>query len=303
MIKLSTPVNIAPPAWHIEYADKLLMLGSCFADNVAAKMAEYYFQVTANPFGTLYNPLSIARAWCLNKMPELVEWNGLWHSMYHHGDFSAHDQSIAYARCQASVAALQQAIREADTVIITFGTAWVYEQNGAVVANCHKMPASWFTRRRLTVEEIVAEWQPIVAAYPDKHFIFTVSPIRHLKDGLHQNQLSKATLLLAAEQLAQEPRCAYFPSYEILLDELRDYRFFADDMIHPTPLAINYIWERFVQTYMTSDTRSEMNTLHQLYLNRHHTILHPDSPESGRFLRQVQQDTAALAVKYPWIAE
>lgn len=329
-MKLSTPIYIAPSEWHIGYEDKVLMLGSCFADNVAAKMGEYYFQVTANPFGTLYNPLSIANALMLHEVPELVEYGGLWHSMYHHGECSAADKEMVAARCRESIRVLQTAFREANVVIVTFGTAWVYERDGQVVANCHKMPADRFARRRLGVEEVVSVWLPIVEAYPDKRFIFTVSPIRHIKDGLHENQLSKATLLLAIDKLVEKqnipisrtpsyagsPQAEYsgvllrgqgesvvqsFPSYEILLDELRDYRFYADDMVHPTPLAINYIWERFVDTYMTSDTQFEMRLLHQLYLDRHHTLLHPDSPEVVKFIHQLHEKETALGARYPWI--
>lgn len=282
------------------------MLGSCFADNVAAKMGEYYFQVTANPFGTLYNPVSIANALMLHEVPELVEYGGLWHSMYHHGECSAADKETAAARCGESIRVLQTALREANVVIVTFGTAWVYERDGEVVANCHKMPADRFARRRLGAEEVVSVWLPIVEAYPDKRFIFTVSPIRHIKDGLHENQLSKGTLLLAVEQTVSAlsgrvGRTCYFPSYEIMLDELRDYRFYADDMVHPTPLAINYIWERFVETYMTQDTQHEMRALHQLYCDRHHTLLHPESAESVRFVQRLEEKKAALGVRYPWV--
>lgn len=302
----STPVHIAPSEWHIGYADKVLMLGSCFADNIAAKMGEYYFQVTTNPFGTLYNPLSIANALSLQEPPELVEYGGLWHSMYHHGECSAADKETTAARCRESMRVMQTAFREASVVIITFGTAWVYERDGRVVANCHKMPANLFTRRRLGVEEIAAVWQPIVENNPDKHFIFTVSPIRHIKDGLHENQLSKGTLLLAIEQTVSAlsggvGRACYFPSYEIMVDELRDYRFYADDMVHPTPLAVNYIWERFVGTYMDKETQQEMCTLHQLYLDRHHTLLHPDSPEAVKFIHQLHEKETALGARYPWI--
>jgi hypothetical protein len=189
----------------------------------------------------------------------------------------------------------------ADVAVITFGTAWVYEdrKTGMVVDNCQKRPATDFTRRRLSVEEIVALWQPIIDRYPDKRFIFTVSPIRHVKDGLHENQLSKATLLMAIEQLN---RCAYFPSYEILLDELRDYRFYADDLVHPSSMAVNYIWERFEDAYFSPETRKEMQTLHALWLDRHHTILHPDTPEAQAFLQRVEATASELARRYPWLS-
>lgn len=302
-MNFTTPIHIPAADKPIAYTDHILLLGSCFADNIAAKLAEYYFQITANPFGTLYNPLSIAQALSLQQVPKLVEWGGLYHSMYHHGAFSSPDRLQTGQNIRQSIDCLQRAFAEASVVIITFGTAWVYEQDGVVVANCHKIPADRFTRRRLSVEEIVSAWQPVLSAHSDKHFIFTVSPIRHIKDGLHENQLSKATLLLAIAQLAEDQSVLvdYFPSYEILIDELRDYRFYADDMLHPSSVAVNYIWERFVSTYMSAATQQEMHPLHQLYLDRHHTLLHPDSPASRIFLSRFEQNLTALRSRYPWI--
>ena len=169
-----------------------------------------------------------------------------------------------------------------------------------IVANCHKLPADCFTRRRLQVKEIVTEWHSLLSLplLRDKHFIFTVSPIRHIKDGLHQNQLSKATLLLACEQLAD-----YFPSYEIVTDELRDYRFYADDMLHPSSVAVDYIWERFKDTYFSHETIEEMRPLCQLYSDLNHRPLHPDSPEYRTFREKTEEKTRALQKKYPWITE
>jgi hypothetical protein len=279
-------------------------------------MATYYFRLTANPFGTLYNPLSIAQAMQLQEVPELVEWGGLYHSMAHHGDFSSPSREHTYARCAESILLMQSALSEATVVCVTFGTAWVYEMPtnakanaNAIVANCHKMPASRFTRRRLSVEEIVAAWQPILAAYPDKHFIFTVSPIRHLKDGLHENQLSKATLLQAVDRLCSigeavytpSAQRSYFPAFEIMLDELRDYRFYAEDMIHPSDQAVRYIFQRFVDAYCSDATKADMQALHQLYLDRQHRFLHPDSPEAAAFRARLEQKTASLRTRFPWI--
>ena len=200
-----------------------------------------------------------------------------------------------------SVARHIDLLEDADVAVVTFGTAWVYEDKatGLVVDNCRKRPASDFIRRRLTVEDIVTLWQPILERYKDKRFLFTVSPIRHVKDGLHENQLSKAILLLAVEALTQRPNCLYFPSYEILLDELRDYRFYADDLVHPSTMAVSYIWERFTDTFFTPQTRLEMDTLHSLWLDRHHTLLHPDTPEAQAFLRHVEDKAAQLARRYP----
>jgi hypothetical protein len=300
-MKLYTSVEIAPCARKIGYGDKILLLGSCFADNIGAKFAEQYFQATINPLGTLYNPASIALSITdsQHSIPDsrLIYHNGLWHSMMHHGTFSGMDKVAVQDRCLDGYERLQRALKEATTVIVTFGTAWVYEMDGQVVANCHKLPANRFTRRCLAVDEIVEMWQPIVASMPDKQWIFTVSPIRHVKDGLHANQMSKAILLQAVDELGQ----SYFPSYEIMMDELRDYRFYAEDMVHPSQVAVEYIWQRFVETYMTEDTRGEMLTLHQLWQDCHHRFLHPDSEEAERFRLHVERQMVALKERYPWI--
>jgi hypothetical protein len=286
-MKLQTIVDIKPSEWKIGYEDKILLLGSCFSDEIGAQMQQRYMQVTCNPFGTLYNPLSIAKAINLQifnssncKLP-LVEHDGLWHSMAHHGSFSRSTKEEAEEAVNESIVAMQKALNEATVVIVTFGTAWVYEMNGDVVGNCHKLPEKLFTRRRLSVEEIVAAWRPILEQYKDKHWIFTVSPIRHIKDGLHENQLSKATLLMAAEELGNTEnrvqnteQITYFPSYEIVLDELRDYRFYADDLVHPSSMAVSYIWERFVDTFCTNQTKNELVLQHKRWKHEHHIPLH-----------------------------
>lgn len=264
------------------------MLGSCFADEIAEQMEQRYLAVTRNPFGTLYNPLSIAQALQMTAIPPLVEHDGLWHSMAHHGAFSRSTKEEAEKAVRSSIETMQRALEEANVVIVTFGTAWVYEQSvgsgqqsvgsgqqSVVVGNCHKMPAECFTRRRLTAEEIIAAWQPIIERYADKHWIFTVSPIRHVKDGLHENQLSKATLLQAVDVISnQYAAVSYFPSYEIMLDELRDYRFYADDLVHPSSLAVQYIWERFIDCFCTPQTRNEMNIQHKRWKQTQHRPLH-----------------------------
>ena len=256
----------------IDYGTKIFAVGSCFAQNIAQRMLCAKFRVTTNPTGILFNPASIAQAITDTRYPisdtRFLHHNGLWHSMMHHGSFSCADQQELVRRCEESRLALQSAVAEATTVIITFGTAWVYQMDGEVVANCHKLPANRFVRRRLTVDEIVDMWQPIVASMPDKHWIFTVSPIRHAKDGLHENQISKAILLQAVDiltaQRSNSPTggltsdsaqrgLSYFPSYEIMMDELRDYRFYAEDMCHPTLQAVNYIRERFLGWALPSD--------------------------------------------------
>jgi len=264
------------------------MLGSCFSDEIGEQMKQRNLNVTCNPFGTLYNPLSIAQAinypYGASRLEELpmsndqlplVEHEGMWHSMAHHGSFSRPTKEEAEQAVRDSIETMQQALQEATVVIVTFGTAWVYELDDEVVGNCHKLPEAMFTRRRLSVEEIVAAWRPILEQYPDKKWIFTVSPIRHIKDGLHENQLSKATLLLALEAIShQYSVVSYFPSYEIMLDELRDYRFYADDLVHPSSLAVNYIWERFVDTFCTNQTKNELVLQHKRWKHEHHIPLH-----------------------------
>lgn len=306
-MKFVTSVDIVPSIKKISYSDKILLLGSCFADNIGTKFGEYYFPTTVNPFGTMYNPASIASALHTAQSPHhvspIIHHNGLWHSFSHHGSFSCASKEQLLNACEKSRAQLREALQHATTVIITFGTAWVYEYEGQVVSNCHKIPANLFVRRRLTVDDIVSIWQPVLASMPDKHWIFTVSPIRHIKDGLHDNQLSKAVLLQSIEQLSQLSiaHCSYFPSYEIMLDELRDYRFYADDMLHPSSVAVEYIWQRFVDAYMTADTQNEMRTLHQLWRDRHHRFLHPESDEARSFQEKICKRLQDIQQRYPWI--
>ena len=286
-MKLQTIVDINPSEWKIGYEDKILMLGSCFSDEIGRQMEERKMQVTCNPFGTLYNPLSIAQAIHMTELPELVEHDGLWHSMAHHGSFSRATKEEAEKAVAESIETMQRALEEATVVIVTFGTAWVYEltdermkelTNERIVGNCHKMPEKNFTRRRLSVEEIVAAWQPILAQNPEKKWLFTVSPIRHVRDGLHENQLSKATLLMAVDQMVNSTwpngKWQYFPSYEIVMDELRDYRFYADDLVHPSSMAVEYIWERFCETFCTSQTINAMHIAHKEWKFAHHRPLH-----------------------------
>ena len=309
---LLTKVNIPLPERRIGYQDKILLLGSCFADNIGEKFSEHYFQTTINPFGTLYNPASIMKAITLSFKHDnkhyILQHNGLWHSMMHHGSFSHPDKNELLRRYNESQTIMRNALQEASTIIVTFGTSWIYQMEGLVVANCHKMPADRFRRDCMNVNRIVEMWSPLLAQIPNKHWIFTVSPIRHIKDGLHANHLSKATLLQAIDTLIVNARglnpsssYSYFPSYEIMLDELRDYRFYAEDMVHPSQVAVDYIWQRFVETYMTVDTQSEMRTLHQLWRDRHHRFLHPESEEAIAFAERLKERSQGLKKQYSWL--
>lgn len=311
-MKLYTSVDIKPSETKIGYQDKILLLGSCFADNIGAKFAEHYFQTTMNPFGTLYNPASIMKALTLSmrrgKKYYILQHNGLWHSMMHHGSFSHTDKNELVKRYDESRLLLRDALRESSTIIVTFGTSWIYKLDGMVVANCHKLPADRFQRFCMTPGEIIEMWLPLLVQIPNKHWIFTVSPIRHIKDGLHANHLSKAalmqaidTLMVNARELNPTSQYSYFPSYEIMMDELRDYRFYAEDMVHPSAVAVDYIWRRFVETYMSEDTLGEMRTLHQLWRDRHHRFLHPDTEEAQRFKQRVMDRLQTMQLHYPWL--
>lgn len=299
-MQLTTPVHIAPkPVFTAN--TRFFLIGSCFSDEIATRMRDWGLQVCANPFGTMYNPLSI-RA-CLNRLlsytplPEggwnglftesdLVFRDGLYHSWLHHGSFSHASKEIALQRMNEALIAGHKALLEADCIIITLGTAFVYERDGQVVANCHKFPNQEFTRRLLSVDEITSALSPVISSLAlraNHSSLITVSPIRHKADGLAANSLSKATLRLAADQICQHSStptdastCStfYFPSFEIFMDELRDYRWYAADMLHPAPQAVDYIWERFRETYFSPQEQQALVIRHKSVLTSQHRPLH-----------------------------
>ena len=275
-MKLVTYVDIPPSMLRIGYDTPLLLLGSCFTDEVGGKLQAAGFDLLCNPFGTLYNPLSIAS--CLQRAvdnrpmqaDELVWHDGRWHSWLHHSRFSHSDREQCLSHCNDAIRQTHDFLERKPLLMVTFGTAWVFYHQGRVVANCHKLPSQQFERRRLSVREIVEVWQPLSArlACP---IIFTVSPIRHLADGAHGNQLSKATLMLAVDSMVNaNPQTYYFDSYELLMDELRDYRFYARDMCHPSDMAVDIVWERFQETYMSAETRDCLRRQEKAYIQSQH---------------------------------
>ncbi len=251
---------------QITHDSHIFMAGSCFSDNISARLLAGGFNVCSNPSGTLYNPLSISsmiddllseREFVVD---DLVCSGGVFHSMNHHSSFSSVDPDEALRRINMAAKAGAGALRRSDVMILTFGTAWVYERNGRVVANCHKLPAGEFTRRRLGVDEAVAAIAGTILAVrnivPDLGVILTVSPVRHVADGLHGNNLSKAVLHLACDEVVRSiPGTVYFPSFEMVNDDLRDYRFYDADMKHPSTVAVEYVYSRFKETFMSVETR------------------------------------------------
>lgn len=258
-LKLQTPVEAGRSKVGVSLNDKIVILGSCFADNMGQKMVDLGFDVCVNPFGTIYNPVSVCNSvarltsgipFSKDECVQMGAGAGLVCSFSHHTSFArrTEDEFLQVANASLKEASLRW--KAASKVIITLGTAWIYEytRSGETVSNCLKIEAKEFTRRRLSVRETATLLMNMIARHPEKEFMFTVSPIRHFKDGAHGNQISKSTLLLALDEvLAKFPeRCEYFPAYEIVLDELRDYRFYAADMIHPSDQAVDYLWSRFV---------------------------------------------------------
>ena len=263
----TTPVELPAGTMEISHRSRLLLIGSCFADNIGRMLQRNKFNIDTNPFGVQYNPMSIATV--LTRIadgdlftpgsPELFEHNGKWHSLLHHSDFSRDSKEELLATINDRLAKAHKAVSELDTIIVTFGTAYVYTRtnDGLVVGNCHKLPGNMFSRSLLTIEQIIestaAVMRHYIAANPKVKFMFTVSPIRHFKDGAHGNQISKASLLVGtedflnyAQQSLSNLHTDYFPAYEIVMDELRDYRFYAEDMCHPSSQAVDYIRERFL---------------------------------------------------------
>lgn len=296
-IALQTPVTIPATKLRIDHKCRLMLMGSCFSDAIGTRMEECGFEVLSNPFGTLYNPLSIEQ--CLNRSMELnpldaddvVFHNGLWHSWLHHGKFSNSDRNALLANCLDSMHKVHNHIQRPSVLLFTFGTAYVFKHDGRVVSNCHKLPSSLFERTRLTVDEIVAPWRPLLRRFADEghRVVMTVSPIRHLADGAHGNQISKSTLLLAVERLCEEGLAEYFPAYEILLDELRDYRFYADDMTHPSELAEEIVWQRFQETYMSKDTIERCLKYQKLDRMKKHRPMHGDSAEYEKYEKKLAE--------------
>lgn len=310
-----TPVEVLRSKMEITHECPILLIGSCFAENIGRRLVENKFDCLLNPFGVLYNPMSIAEA--IRQIiagrhydgasPELMEHGGLWHSLMHHSSFSAETREECLMRINKPLNEAHAFLPKARLILITFGTSYVYRhrEKGMVVGNCHKLPERTFTRERLTTEEIVAEYtvliNRLVQENPDVHLLFTVSPIRHLRDGLHANQLSKATLLLAIDRLCQlmPERCSYFPAYEIMMDELRDYRFYADDMMHPSPLAIEHIWRHFADVFFPPQTKKFLQTWEEIRQALSHRPFNPESESYKQFLSQIELRIHRLKEKYP----
>ena len=304
-----TETHITPLTQSIAYGDGLLFLGSCFADEVGSICRGLGFNAMVNPFGVLYNPVSIA-----NAIHRLRSGNPFSHdevvrtgeefccTFSHNTEFWSRSEDELLTRVNDSLAQAHAHFTRSKWIVLSLGTAWVYRyrQTLEVVANCHKLPSQLFDRYCLSVENASKCLTDLLQAFPDKEFIFTVSPLRHLKDGLHGNQLSKATLLLAVDQVVDSCENAhYFPAYEILLDELRDYRFYKEDMVHPTDQAVRYIWEQFVAYAINPSELPAMQAATELKQMLQHKPLFPESEAYRIFAALKEQKTEELKIKFP----
>jgi hypothetical protein len=314
-LKFQTVVEIPKFSWETGYLKRNIFMGSCFTENVGNKMAALKYSVDINPFGILYNPVSVANGIeiLLNKTEfiadDLIQYDGLWHSFYHHGKFSSADKNQTLQAINNRIKTSAEYLRNAGFLFVTFGTAWVYKykSTGETVSNCHKIPAKEFERVRLPVPEIVKTYRKLLADIkkinPGLKVVFTVSPIRHWKDGAIENQRSKATLLLAIDEIikASNVDCAYFPSYEIVMDELRDYRFYAADMIHISEVAINYIWEKFEAALILDESRKISKEVQKIIAAANHRPFNQFTKEHLSFLQKQLLKLKHLEQKYPFV--
>ena len=313
-MNLQTKITVAAPDFSIDYNSRLMMLGSCFAENMGSKFSYYKFDVDVNPCGIIYNPLSVANVLRLPvegkrfEKNDLREVGGKWVSLFHHGAFSSADPDECLHRINDRLTKATGELRTLDLLVITWGTAWVYKYipENIIVSNCHKIPSREFERSRLSVEDIVREYLVLIERLreinPGLRILFTVSPIRHWKDGAHGNQLSKATLLLAIDRLREEiQHVYYFPAYEIVLDELRDYRFYAEDMLHVSGFTVDYIWERFLYSFISPEVFGLMNQIGRINKGVAHRPFEPQSEEYQRLVKKMLAEIAMISRSYPMI--
>ncbi|HSH50672.1 MAG TPA: GSCFA domain-containing protein [Bacteroidales bacterium] len=298
----------------ITYHTSLLFMGSCFTENIGNKMQALKFPVMINPFGVLYNPASVRKGLEIlidQKVftpGDLGFFNEQWFSFYHDTQFSHPDREKCLDKINASIKLAASHLRKSKYLIITFGTAWIYKylRTEKIVSNCHKIPSKEFERVKLGVEDIFVEWAKFINRLNELNrnlkIIFTVSPVRHWKDGAVQNHLSKSTLILAIYQLIKIfKNVEYFPSYEIMMDDLRDYRFYADDMLHPSNEAIEYIWDQFAETYFNEDTKGVIQDIYKIVLAKNHRPLNPETEQHKKFLKAQIKQITKLSKEYPFV--
>jgi hypothetical protein len=314
--KFQTVVEVPNFMWETGYRKHNLFMGSCFTENIGGKMEILKYPVDINPFGILYNPLSVALGlrFLLERKKftksDLIVHGGLWHSFYHHSRFSSPDHIKTLEKINNRISFSADFLQNAEFLFLTFGTSRVYEykSTGQIVSNCHKIPEKEFKRYRLEPGQIIEEYQQLLpeiwAQNPRLKVIFTVSPIRHWRDGAIENQRSKASLILAVDGIVNNlgaKLCAYFPSYEIIMDELRDYRFYSEDMIHLSESAINHIWDIFQYCMIDDESNRISAEIKKIVDSVNHKPFNKYTKEYLNFLKNRQKALVVFQQKFPYI--
>ncbi|OXB01551.1 GSCFA domain-containing protein [Flavobacterium pectinovorum] len=317
-MQFRTQIPLSKTNNPIDYNSKVLSFGSCFAENMANKFDYFKFQNETNPFGIIFNPVSIEKIidrtvqekWFTEK--DVFFHNERWHSFEVHSDLSNSDRQELLETLNKAISETRKQLKETTHIIITYGTSWIYRnlESEQIVANCHKVPQKQFSKELLTVDAIEKSIQNTInliqTLNPDINFIFTISPVRHIKDGFAENQLSKSHLFAALHQVLKTHNSKlitanYFPSYEIVMDELRDYRFYGEDMLHPNAVAIDYIWHKFSENYIAENAISIMNEIEEIQKSLRHRSFNPESEQHQKFLAKLQQRINILGEKLPHI--
>lgn len=314
-MNFTTKIPIAKSQQPITYASKIISLGSCFAENMGAKLAYFKFQNSTNPFGIIFNPVAIEKL--INRAVHKIEFtekdiffhNEHWHCYEVHSELSNTSPELLLENLNKLLHHFRSELTEATHIILTYGTSWVYRLKASeeVVANCHKVPQNQFDKEILSVETIAQSIKNsiklIQEVNPNCNFIFTVSPVRHIKDGFVENQRSKAHLITAIHSSNFHlPSSNYFPSYEIMMDELRDYRFYAEDMLHPNQTAIDYIWIQFFENYISEKEFATMQQVCDIQKALHHKPFNPLSKSHQKFLANLKDKIAQLQQKLPFVS-
>lgn len=304
----------------IDHQQKLLLIGSCFTENIGEKLRNYKFTISENPHGILFNPVSVADAlndYIINRkytIDNLFCYNETWHSWKHHSRFSGITAAESLQKINSSIQSTHQYLKETDTILVTLGSSWIYALTdkalnatvGTVAANNHKAPADWFTKRLLSADEVSVLLQTTfdqLFLYNSKvKIILTISPVRHLREGVIENNLSKAVLIQAVHQLVeQNKQLYYFPAYELVIDDLRDYRFYAEDLVHPNYQATQYVWEKFTNACMKQETKELMKQIGEINLAFHHKPFNPGTAQHKAFLHSYLEKTSLLQLQYTYL--
>ena len=312
-MKFRTELKYRKASKPIDHESKIVLMGSCFSDHISEKLRLAGFDVLANPHGILFNPESVKNAVsdCLAgktyEESDLVYNGEQWVSLSHHGKFSDPDPEVTLNRINDNIARARDFLKRSSHLIVTLGTSWIYRhlKQDRIVANCHKIPQAEFHKELLTVEQIVKCISEMVGEVkkvnPSMSFIFTVSPVRHLKDGIVENTLSKARLHQAVHELVKDHSVYYFPSYEIMMDDLRDYRFYDSDMIHPNATAIDYIWEKFSEAWILPSCKGLMQQVVGINRALEHRPLNPGSNRYREFRNKIEHEIEAIQKAHPQV--